>query len=44
MQEKINPLTPGLVIRPDGSIEAMRGNEENHALFFKELLKVNIKN
>lgn len=39
MKEKINPLTPGLIIRPDGGIEAMRENEENHAPFFQRIIK-----
>lgn len=39
MKQKINPFTPGLVVKPDGSIEAMKEGEDKHDAFFQRIIK-----
>lgn len=39
MKQKINPLTPGLVVKPDGSIESMKEDTDKHVAFFQRIIK-----
>lgn len=39
MKQEINPFTPGLVIRPDGTISVMKEDEENHAPFYQRIIQ-----